>query len=1068
MRQPMSQDTAQPGALDGSATGVYERLALEAAQMGTWDWDLTTDAVSWSPIHEALWGYAPGTFPGTAAAFLDRIHPEDRALIARTGEHALARREPFRATYRVVRPGGTVTWVESYGRHVVDAEGHATRIRGVAFDVTDRKHLEEAERAQRELAIVLAATTDLREGLRLCLDTALRYAGLDVGGVYLRDEATGALDLVVHDGLTEAFLAKASHYPPGSPNAAIVAANQPVYTRHGERHDMPSSVPAGETIRFIAAVPMTGAGGPVGCLNLASRTLDDVPRRVREGLEAMAATAASAIARLRSQAALREREELFATLASQAMDAVALVDAETARFVEFNTAAHEGLGYTREEFARLTVLDVQAHHSPAEIRANMERLTADGRFAFETRHRCKDGSARDVDVRGRNVRVRGRDYGAVVWTDVTDRKRATEALKQSEARLASLFRSSPVGVLVVDVRSGRIVEASDRFCSISGFSREEVVGVAAAEAPFWASAGDRDRMLAQLRSSERAEGIEAAVRRRTGEAQVLELWAEIVEIGGAPHMVVAGADITERKRVERALRESEESFRTLTDHAPEGIFVQHRGRFVYANAAMARLLGAGSAHDLLGRDVMESIAPEGRADVVRAVGEVDARRFAMPLEHDWVGLDGRRVPGEATAVPLRFHGLDAHIVFVRDRTAHRDAAAEQDKLREQLQQSQKMESIGRLAGGVAHDFNNLLMVQLGQCELLKDGLRDDDPLAEGLGEIEAAAQRAAALTRQLLAFSRRQPLKLETVDVNDLVQGLGKMLGRLIGEDVALSFHASPEAVTVKADPGQVEQVLVNLAVNARDAMPSGGRLTIEVAAIELDDAYARQHADVTPGRYVRIAVSDTGSGMDLATKQRIFEPFFTTKERGKGTGLGLATVYGIVKQSGGHIEVYSERGHGTTFKVYLPRTDAAAQRREPKPSGPARGRGELVLVVEDDLALRELVVRLLVTLGYTAVAAEGAGDAVLRIEEQGLRPDVVVTDVVMPGLNGRKLVERIRHTLPDVPAVYMSGYTENAIVHHGVLDDGVRLLQKPFSMADLAASVRVAIEARRSAGDAR
>jgi nitrogen-specific signal transduction histidine kinase/ActR/RegA family two-component response regulator len=380
---------------------------------------------------------------------------------------------------------------------------------------------------------------------------------------------------------------------------------------------------------------------------------------------------------------------------------------------------------------------------------------------------------------------------------------------------------------------------------------------------------------------------------------------------------------------------------------------------------------------------------------------------------------------------------------------------------EQLRQAQRMEAVGRLAGGVAHDFNNILMVITGYCDLMKSRLRKEDSLAEHLSQIRDGAERAVALTRQLLAFSRKQTLQPEVLDLNALVSDIEKMLRRLIGEDIDFVTKLEEGLGRVNVDRGQVEQVIMNLAVNARDAMPQGGKLTVETADVQLDERYARSHVGATAGPHVMLAITDTGSGMDQETKDRLFEPFFTTKGKGKGTGLGLSTVYGIVKQSGGNIWVYSEPGKGTAFKIYLPRVEGAPVLRPKREAKVARGDGELVLVVEDEPALRGLLAGMIDDLGYRVKVTANGGEAVIAVEEEGMRPDLLITDVVMPGMSGVVLAERLRKSQPDLRTLFMSGYTDNAIVHHGVLDAGTPFLQKPFSVADLASKIEELLSAR-------
>jgi signal transduction histidine kinase/CheY-like chemotaxis protein len=398
--------------------------------------------------------------------------------------------------------------------------------------------------------------------------------------------------------------------------------------------------------------------------------------------------------------------------------------------------------------------------------------------------------------------------------------------------------------------------------------------------------------------------------------------------------------------------------------------------------------------------------------------------------------DGSVIDAEITSHPLVFEGRSAQFIFVLDVTERR-------KLEAQVRQSQKMEAVGQLAGGVAHDFNNLLTAILGYAELLAPRLRADPSGLEEVAEITKAGERAASLTRQLLAFSRRQVLELKVLDLNTIVRSVEKMLRRLIGEHIDLVATLDSSLAPVRADAGQIEQVIVNLVVNARDAMPDGGKITVETANVEHDDAYARQHVTGQPGKYVMIAVTDTGIGMDAATQSRIFEPFFTTKAKDKGTGLGLSTVYGIVKQSGGYIWTYSEVRRGTTFKVYLPRVEGVAEAIEsPMPKIPA-------------------ALTILKGIGYTVLEA-GTGADALEITRKHTGPiDLVLTDVVMPEMSGSALVSALRAARPGVPVLYMSGYTDDAIFRHNVLEPGVTFLQKPFTPASLTRKVREVLDAR-------
>ena len=505
------------------------------------------------------------------------------------------------------------------------------------------------------------------------------------------------------------------------------------------------------------------------------------------------------------------------------------------------------------------------------------------------------------------------------------------------------------------------------------------------------------------------------------------------------------------------LRRSEANFRSLVTNAPYGICsCDSTGKILDANPAFLELLGLSSANDVIGQHIFSLYA-----DSEQWFDLADYLRSSVPfhgLTAEWKRKTGTtvvRVSGRAVS-----NGRKDGVVF----EIFAEDVTERRVLEQQLRQSQKMEAVGRLAGGIAHDFNNLLMVISGYSEFLLERLGGEPHLRGPAQEIASASERASSLTRQLLAFSRKQMLAPRIVNLNDIATENLKMLTRMIGEDIDLVMTPGKSLWSVRADAGQIEQVIMNLAVNARDAMPSGGKLTIETANITLDEEYARVHAPLHAGDYVMVSISDTGAGMDADTQSHIFEPFFTTKGT-KGTGLGLSTVYGIVKQSGGYIWVYSEVGRGTTFKIYLPRVPSIEEPAAHTIAAPAQFQKvepgtETILLVEDEANLRYLARQYLEKQGYRVIeAADGAVAMQIAVAHEGVI-HLLLTDVIMPGMNGRELAQRISEIRPNVKVLYMSGYTENVIGHDGTLDAGVRLLQKPFNLRDLKSKVREVLDA--------
>jgi len=532
------------------------------------------------------------------------------------------------------------------------------------------------------------------------------------------------------------------------------------------------------------------------------------------------------------------------------------------------------------------------------------------------------------------------------------------------------------------------------------------------------------------------------------------------ETGKILGAVGAFIDISERKLTEEALRESEERFRQVVEGAPLGMYIQTGGQFRYLNPAALSMFGADNSSQLIGQRFLDRIHPRSHASVGRRVRTLEEERVAVPFsEHEYLRLDGSAFDVESTAIPFTFEARTGCIVFFREISERKQEESKRRTLEQQLLQSQKMEAIGRLAGGIAHDFNNLLMVIQSYTEMLQDSLPAHNAQWNSTQQIMKAAERAASLTGQMLAFSRKQVFSPAVLDLNAVIAEAAKMLRRIIGEDIEMQLHSAESLWAVTADPDQIVQVLMNLCVNARDAMPHGGTLTIATENIEVGDSRNAGRPYLSPGEYVSLSVADTGVGISKELQDQVFEPFFTTKEVGKGTGLGLAMVYGIVKQSGGYVWVDSEVGNGAKFEIYLSRAKDPITHRALSHSVGERPHGtETLLVVEDEDALRDVMSDYLRGLGYTVLAAS-SGQQALAAVSQNEHIDLLITDVVMPKMNGRELSQMLSSLRPKLKTIHMSGYTDDVVFQGGIHEVGSTFLHKPFSLGTLASKVRDSLD---------
>jgi two-component system, cell cycle sensor histidine kinase and response regulator CckA len=751
--------------------------------------------------------------------------------------------------------------------------------------------------------------------------------------------------------------------------------------------------------------------------------------------------------------ALRRSEEKYRMLVENSLQGLAII--QNSRYVFCNSTFAAISGYTLEELAALSPNEISEKIHPGDrdfihrhYSDQLQGKPVDPRFEY--RGFKKHGIEIWLEAHSSIIEYHGMPAIQFVCMDITDRKNAENALRESEERFRLIADTIDEVFWIFDTGKRSLTYLSPAFERIWGFSRKDVLNK---QEPFIDTIhpDDRDRVIAADRLMETGQPIDYEFRIIRSNRSVRTIWNRGFPVpgksGGARQYVGVSQDVTEKRLAEEGLKESKEYLNQIINCIGDPIFVKDsEHRIMLVNDAMCAFRAA-QREEVVGRIDMPVAVPmpfwEQEEEVLKSGKEI--------ISEDTI-IDGHGVPRTLMSKKslLTDKGGNRQVVGVlRDITEYK-------RLEAQFLQSQKMEAVGVLAGGVAHDFNNLLNVINGYAELILEDIDPDDPIREEIEQIREAGQRATSLTSQLLAFGRKQIMQPEIFDLNQVIANMSSMLRRMIGEDIEVVSNIPQDPMLINADPGKIQQVVMNLVVNARDAMPNGGKLTIETATADLDKNYVRDHPMTKPGPYVMMAISDNGIGMDTETQARIFEPFFTTKAKGKGTGLGMSTVYGIVKQSDGFIWVYSEPGKGTTVKIYFPRETRAVVENSPETQiDPILHGSETVLIVEDEMAVRSLASRILANYGYNVLEAEDGMEALRLARNSAQEIHLVITDVVMPGIGGKVLLSRIEDVLPDVKSLFISGYTDSAIVHHGILDSGIAFLQKPFTVEGLLRKVR-------------
>lgn len=1018
-----------------------------------------------SPQIESYLGFTAAEWLASRGLWIQQVHQDDRALVMASEKHSLRTGESIDIEYRMMARDGRVLWFRDRGLVVREADGRMLQ-HGFMLDITDRKEAEAALlKLSRQTNMILNSAGDGIFGLDTeGRPTFVNRAAAQMLG-YEPEEMLG------RHGHSHWHYSKADGSPYDEKDCPIYAVMRDGTTRRGSddvfwRKD--------------------GTSFPTEFISTAIRDGDEIVGAV--------VTFRDITARQRAEKAQKQAEERFRSIFENAVEGI-YQSTPDGRFVGVNPAMAAMFGYESPEEMIEAIEDISGQlYVDSRLREDFKhRMEQHGQVErFECKVMRKDGKKIWVSENARAVRnVIGRVcYYEGTLEDVTARKRdeeerqvtyeiihaanETENLEELLRRIhRSLARvlcaencfvawydpvtgtfSFPFWVDKFDAapppqkigkscttyvfRKGEgMLIPQEKFDQLAAEGEVELVGT---PSPSW--------LGVPLRTPSATIGVLVVQHYEDAHAYTQRDLEFLSSVGGQIALAI------ERKRADSALRESEARLRLLIEQLPAVLWT------VDKNLCFTSSVGAGLArlglkqHEVVGKSLYEYFQTDDRNFVPIAAHRRALAGESMTFHAEWGG-------GSYTchAEPLR--SLDGEILGAIGMALD---ITDRKQLEAQLRQAQKMEAVGRLAGGIAHDFNNLLMVIQGYTELLMDRLGSVHPLRRNAEQIHDASQRAASLTRQLLAFSRKQMLAPQVLNICSVVTDMEKILRRLIGEDVELAIANVENVWPVKADRSQVEQVILNLAVNSRDAMPNGGKLTIETANVEIDASYTRENPVVEPGEYVMMAVSDTGCGMDPETQAHIFEPFFTTKEKGKGTGLGLATVYGIVKQSGGYIWVYSEVGRGTTFKVYLPHVNEIASAAQPKPEPRAPRHGtETILLVEDEKGVRELAREYLEQAGYRVLQAENAAEAMKISETHSGAIDLLFTDVVMGGMSGRHLAEEMQKMRPTIKVLYMSGYADEAIVHHGLLGRDVQLLQKPFTLNSLALKVRETLEANES-----
>ena len=1006
-------------------------LLVEQSPLAIIEWDLEFRVTQWNPAAERIFGWTAAEAIGQPFTFI--VPDGTRAALEPVARGLREGHGGRRSTNENVRKDGRIITCEWYNTSLEDAEGKVVAAVSQVDDVTERVRAQEVAREASQLGEELRKRNQFVESL---LENA------PIG--FAVNRISDGVPIFVGRNFEKIY-----GVAPGS-IANVGDYFEQVYVDPGQREAMRARVmediASGDPARMRwEDIPITSRSGEERIVTAINIPLPEQ--------DLMISTVQDVTAHRRAQQTLHRLEQAVGTSG----EAIFMTDVDgTIQYV--NPAFCTLYGYGPDEIVGKVTPRIlkSGRMDPETYREFWNALRGGQEVRGEMINRRKDGSLFAVDSSASAILDDARRITGFlgIQRDASERHAAERALRASEARYRAVAQSAHDAIITAD-KNGVIAGWNGGAETIFGYTEDEAIGkpltmVIPGRHHSRHLAGIR-RVLEGGESQIAGETIELEGLRKDGSEFPLEL--SLAQWDSPEGLFVTGIlrDITARVQEQAALRLQSAA---LNAAANPMVITDREGNIEWANEAFTAVTGY-AAHEATGREFRGLLGAGAQDGVVHA--EMHAAIEAGAVWHGEMTSrrkDGSWYPEDVTVTPVKdASGAVTHcIAITRDLTAEKARHA-------QFLQSQKMESVGRLAGGIAHDFNNLLTVINNTADMAADNVREDDPIRADLEEIHRAGERAAALTAQLLSFSRKQIVKSDIVHLGTLVGDMRPMLERLIGEDIQLVVAPTDGAGSVRADAGQLEQVVMNLVINARDAMPTGGVLMIETRDVDLDDAFVATHPSLRPGKHAMLIVRDRGVGMDEATRLQIFEPFFTTKAQGQGTGLGLATVYGIVEQNGGHITVDSEVGHGSTFTIYLPRVDGeTVGARSLRTRKAVRG-SETILIVEDDPALLRMSTRILRSAGYKVLmAAEGA--EALRVLEYHEGPvDLLLTDVVMPGMGGRELAGWLADIRPEIKVLYTSGYTDDAILRHGVLERTAHFISKPYKRADLTRKVRAVLD---------